>query len=227
MFARDSLEMQTGGAMTAILICGGTLSAGFLSRVREQYKDAVVYAVDGGLAVADAAGILPDYLVGDFDTAEEGLVMRYENRCVTIRHKPEKDATDTELAVDEALERGAEHIVLLGATGSRMDHTIANIHMLYRILRKGKKAWILNENNRISLHKEGFIVNRDELFGSYISFLPFFGEVTGVTLKGFKYPLSGETLTAGISLGISNEGQEKLLEVSFLSGYLLMIEARD
>ena len=107
--------------MTAILICGGTLSAGFLSKVREQYKDAVVYAVDGGLAVADAAGILPDYLVGDFDTAEEGLVMRYENRCVTIRHKPEKDATDTELAVDEALERGAEHIVLLGATGSRMD----------------------------------------------------------------------------------------------------------
>lgn len=213
--------------MTAILICGGTLSAGFLEKIRGEYKDAVIYAVDGGLTVADAAGILPDYLVGDFDTAEEVLVARYEERCVTLRHKPEKDATDTELAIDEALARGAERIILLGATGSRMDHTMANIHMLYRILQKGKKAFILNENNRISLHKEGFVIKGDELFGQYISFLPFFGEVTGVTLKGFKYPLSGETLTAGISLGISNEGREDTMEVSFTSGYLLMIEARD
>lgn len=213
--------------MTAILICGGTLSAGFLREVRDQYKEAVVFAVDGGLAVAEEAGILPDYLVGDFDTAEESLVARYEERCITIRHKPEKDATDTELAVDEALERGAEQIVLLGATGSRMDHTMANIHMLYRVLQQGKHAWILNENNRISLHKKSFVLNRDELFGKYISFLPFFGEVTGMTLKGFRYPLSGKTLTAGISLGISNEGREETMEVSFLSGYVLMIEAKD
>lgn len=213
--------------MTAILICGGTLSAGFLREVREQYKEAVVFAVDGGLAVAEAAGILPDYLVGDFDTAEESLVARYEEHCITIRHKPEKDATDTELAVDEALERGAEQIILLGATGSRMDHTMANIHMLYRVLQQGKQAWILNENNRISLHKRSFELKRDELFGNYISFLPFFGEVTGMTLNGFRYPLSGKTLTAGISLGISNEGREETMEVSFLSGYVLMIEAKD
>lgn len=213
--------------MTAILICGGSLSAGFLKEVREEYPDAVVYAVDGGLTVADAAGIIPDYLVGDFDTAKASLVERYEGRCTTIRHKPEKDATDTELAVDEALERGADRIVLVGATGSRMDHTMGNIHMLYRVLQRGKEARIINENNRISLHKESFFLKKDELFGKYISFLPFFGEVTGVTLRGFKYPLSGNTLTAGISLGISNEAREETMEVSFLSGYLLMIEARD
>ncbi len=213
--------------MTAILISGGTVTAGFVKKVREQYPDAVVYAVDGGLAVAEAAGIVPDYLVGDFDTADAALVERYESTCVTIRHQPEKDATDTELAVDEALAKGADRIILLGATGSRLDHTLANFHMLYRILLQGKKGWILNENNRISLHDKSFTCKREELFGTYVSFLPFFGEVTGVTLKGFKYPLSGKTLTAGISLGISNEGQEEILEVSFLSGYLLMIEARD
>lgn len=213
--------------MTAILICGGTLSAEFLTEVRKNYPDAVLYAVDGGLSVADDAGIVPDYLVGDFDTANASLVERYEGRCVTIRHKPEKDATDTELAVDEALKRGADCLLLLGATGSRMDHTMANIHMLYRISGMGKKACIINENNRISLHKESFFLKKEELFGNYISFLPFFGEVTGVTLKGFKYPLSKKTLTAGISLGISNEGKEETMEVSFSSGYLLMIEARD
>lgn len=213
--------------MTAILICGGSLPAGFLRKVREDYPDAVVYAVDGGLAVADEIGLVPEYLVGDFDTADEALVARYEGRCVTLRHKPEKDATDTELAIDEAIEQGADRIILLGATGSRMDHTMANIHMLYHILQCGKQAEILNENNRITLHKNSFVCKKDELFGTYVSFLPFFGEVTGVTLKGFKYPLSGKTLTAGSSLGISNEGVEEIMEVSFLSGYLLMIEARD
>ena len=213
--------------MTAILICGGTLSAAFLKEISSRYPEAKVFAVDGGLRVAEAAGVLPDYLVGDFDTAEDSLVSRYEARCVTIRHKPEKDATDTELAVDEALERGAEQIVLLGATGTRMDHTVANVHMLYRILQRGKTAWILDEHNRISLHDKPFAYKRSEMFGTYVSFLPFFGETTGVTLKGFKYPLSGKTLTAGISLGVSNEVKEDLLEVSFDKGYLLMIEARD
>jgi len=213
--------------MTALLICGGTLSAAFLKEIYARYPEAEVYAVDGGLRVAEAAGVMPDYLVGDFDTAEDLLVLRYEKRCITLRHKPEKDATDTELAIDEALDRGAEKIILLGATGTRMDHTLANVHMLYRILKRGKKAWILDEHNRISLHEKPFVCRRSEMFGDYVSFLPFFGETTGVTLKGFKYPLSGKTLIAGISLGVSNEAKEEVMEVSFEKGYLLMIEARD
>ncbi len=213
--------------MTAVLICGGTLSAAYVKEIAGRYPDAVFYAVDGGLTVADEAGILPKYLVGDFDTAKESLVARYEKQCITLRHKPEKDATDTELALEDAMERGAEQIVLLGATGSRMDHTLANIHMLYKALLQGKKACILNETNRITMHSDPFTVRKEALFGKYVSFLPFFGEVTGVTLKGVKYPLSGKTLTAGNSLGISNEGVEDTIEVSFTSGYLLMIEARD
>jgi thiamine pyrophosphokinase len=86
--------------MTAILICGGTLSAAFFKEVRARYPEAEVFAVDGGLRVAEAAEVIPDYLVGDFDTAEESLVSRYEHRCITLRHKQEKDATDTELAID-------------------------------------------------------------------------------------------------------------------------------
>lgn len=213
--------------MKVILICGGTLSEQFLCQTVKQHPDAVVYAVDGGLTVAEAAEIVPDYLVGDFDTAEKALVERYEKLCVTVRHQPEKDATDTELAIDDALERGADEIILLGATGSRMDHTLANIHMLYKILMCGKKAWILNENNRISLHHKPFQKKKEDLFGNYISFLPFFGDVTDVVLSGVKYPLHGATLTAGNSLGVSNESMEDSIGVSFTDGYLLMIEARD
>ena len=213
--------------MTAILICGGSLSAAFLSSVLKNYDNPVIYAVDGGLTVADCAGVMPDYLVGDFDTAEESLVVSYAEHCITLRHVPEKDATDTELAVDDALKRGADEVVLLGATGSRMDHTIANIHMLYRIRLQGKTGFILNENNRISLHDSSFIMSKEKLFGKYVSFLPFLEDVTGVTLEGVKYPLAGATLTAGNSLGVSNEAIEEIIKVSFSTGYLLMIEARD
>lgn len=213
--------------MTAILICGGTLSAAFLRETVEAYKDAVIYAVDGGLAVAETAGVMPDYLVGDFDTANPDLVERYETKCETLRHPPEKDATDTELAVEEAIGRGAQELILLGATGSRMDHTIANIHMLYKVLQLGKTACIVNENNRITLHRHSFSKRKEELFGTYVSFVPFFGEVSEVTLSGVKYPLTGWRLTAGNSLGISNEVKEDIIEVSFSNGYLLMIEARD
>lgn len=213
--------------MKAILICGGTLSGCFLHNMTEEHPDAVIYAVDGGLTVADAAGVMPQYLVGDFDTADPSLVERYETSCITLRHRPEKDATDTELAIDDALTRGADEIWLLGATGSRLDHTLANIHMLYKVLLCGKKAWILNENNRISLYREPFRRKKEELFGTYVSFLPFFGEVTGVCLSGVKYPLVDATLTAGNSLGVSNEAVEDYIEVSFTSGSLLMIEARD
>lgn len=213
--------------MKAILICGGTLSERFLRDMIETHPDAVIYAVDGGLTVADAAGVMPQYLVGDFDTADPLLVGRYETSCITLRHRPEKDATDTELAIDDALMRGADEILLLGATGSRLDHTLANIHMLYKVLLSGKTAWIMNENNRISLHREPFRRKKTDLFGTYVSFLPFFGDVTGVCLSGVKYPLENATLTAGNSLGVSNEAVEEVMEVSFTSGSLLMIEARD
>ena len=213
--------------MTAILVCGGTLSAAFLQEIRKQYKEASIYAVDGGLTIAATAGIVPDVLVGDFDTAEPVLVEQYAKQCKVFRHPPEKDATDTELAIELAIEHGAEELVLLGATGSRMDHTLANIHMLYKILLLGKRACIRNENNRISLHKQSFYKKKEEMFGNFVSFLPFGGEVTGVTLRGFKYPLEHALLTAGNSLGISNEVLSENIEISFETGYLLMIESRD
>lgn len=213
--------------MTAILVCGGTLAAAFLQEFAAKEKEAVLYAVDGGLTVLDAAGMMPDYLVGDFDTASAELVKRYETVCTTIRHQPEKDATDTELAADHALENGADRIVFLGATGSRLDHTLANVHMLYRMLLRGCLAELVDEHNRITLHREPFRRETKELFGTYVSFLPFFGEVSGVTLTGVKYPLRDKTLTAGSSLGISNEAAGENIGVSFSDGYLLMIETRD
>ncbi len=213
--------------MTAVLVCGGSLSAAFLKQMKKSIRDAVWYAVDGGLTVMDTAGEMPDYLVGDFDTADAALVTKYEKECKILRHPPEKDATDTELALDAAVENGAGFIILLGATGTRLDHTMANVHMLYHAMEKKCTAVILDEHNRITLHKSSFCIRKSDLCGHYLSFLPFFGEVKNLSISGTKYPLSHADLSAGSSLCISNEAKDEKIRVTFQSGYLLMIESRD
>lgn len=212
---------------TAVLVCGGTLSSAFLQKTAKAMKDAKWYAVDGGLRVMDEIGLVPDCLVGDFDTADEALVSQYSGEVETYRHPPEKDATDTELALDKAIEDGADFIILLGATGTRMDHTMANVHMLYHALLQNKTAVILDEHNRITLHQTSFRVRKSDLCGKYLSFLPFMGEVKGLQLSGVKYPLEGTNLLPGTSLCISNEAVEDKVKISFSEGCLLMIESRD
>lgn len=213
--------------MTAVLVCGGSLSAAFLKKTAAAMQDVVWYAVDGGLAVMDEAGIKPDYLVGDFDTADPELVARYADLCVTLTHPAEKNATDTELALDYAMEQGALFLLMLGAVGTRLDHTLANFHMLLRAMENGCKAVILNEHNRVTLHRSSFCVASSQLCGKYISFLPFAGEVGDLSLVGTKYPLLHVNLRAGNSLCISNEAAGEQIKVIFHGGYLLMIESAD
>lgn len=213
--------------MKAILVCGGTLSAAFFKQVLEANQEAAVFAVDGGLYVTDEAGICPKYLVGDFDTAKQELVKTYEGRTRIYRHPPEKDATDTQLALELAMELGFDEILLLGATGSRMDHTLANVHMLLTAQKAGKTACLLDENNRLTLHEKSFEVNSKDLYGEYLSFLPFAGRVENLTLQGVKYPLRDKLLLPGDSLCISNEAKEEKISVSFTKGLLLMLESRD
>lgn len=213
--------------MKALLVCGGSLTAAFLLEVRHKVSPEILIAVDGGICVMEEAGIIPTILLGDFDTASPNTVRKYEGVCKIMRHPPEKDATDSELAVEEAVRCGAEEIYLLGATGSRLDHTMANIHMLFKIGKLGKKGYLLNENNRVSLHEESFTCKRSDLIGTYLSFLPFHSDVESLSLTGVKYPLKNRFLPAGSSLCISNEVSQDEISISFTKGYLLMIEARD
>lgn len=213
--------------MTAVLVCGGTVSAAFLKEKISEIEDAKVYAVDGGLTICDAAGIVPDYMIGDFDTAASDLVLCYSQKCKVFRHPPEKDATDTELAMELAISEGMERIVLLGATGTRLDHTLANVHMLYYAMVRGVSAEILDEHNRITLHDRSFCVTEGKRFGTYISFLPFAGTVSKLTLSGVKYELNGYDLNPGTSICVSNEPVSERISVNFETGILLMFQTRD
>ena len=169
-----------------------------------------------------------DFILGDFDSVPANLLSEYKNSASKILRFPsKKDKTDTEIALELALEQKPGIIDLIGATGSRMDHTMANIHLLMPALEQRVNAKILDPNNKIYLKNQSFTIKKDEQYGDYISLLPFSSKIEELTLRGFKYPLDGITLRAGSSLAISNEIMDEVAYVEFKEGILVVFETRD
>ncbi len=217
-----------------LILTGGTLTKEFLEDFLEKEKVSKIICIDGALKVAHEAGIKIDYLVGDFDTADSCLVELYkkqiqEGKIQTVlkEYNPVKDATDTEIGISLALEKGAEEIILLGATGTRIDHTLANIHLLLKPLSFGVKAYILDKHNKIYLIDREIELIKKELYGSFVSLLPFGGDVREVTLRGFKYDVTKRDYLLGDSLGISNELLEEKGQIMLKEGVLAVFETRD
>ena len=145
-----------------------------------------------------------------------------------IRLKPEKDDSDTQSALNTAIARGAKNIAILGATGSRMDHMLANMGLFILAREKQAKVTIVDAHNYMELIPSGAVLERDQQFGNYISFFPLGGTVEGLTLEGFKYALNGYNLgTIDSGLTVSNEIQKEIATVTYTKGTLLMIMSRD
>jgi len=214
-----------------LIITGGKLDLDFARSFLKQYSFDKLIAVDAGLASADALGLVPDYVVGDFDTADPQLIAKYKELPFIVWevHWPEKNETDTELARSRALAIGCEEIAFLGATGGRADHLLGNIHALYLCMQKGVDAYLVDAQNKIYLLDEGKVFCREAVWGNYISFLPYTEAVTGITLQGFKYPLDKREIRQGEEVGlcISNELTEAKAVLTFDTGVLVCVESHD
>lgn len=188
-----------------------------------------VIAVDAGLKKARDLDLTVHAAVGDFDSLDKETLERYrrENQIAWDIHKPEKDETDTELAIYTALKSGCDEILLLGAMGGRLDHTLGNLHLLYYCLKQGIPAYMVDKKNRVSVLEKGRTFCRNSQWGKYISFLPLTYEVKGITLTGFKYPLYQKDIIIGPSLCISNEIVEEEAEIAFSQGILICVESKD
>lgn len=216
-----------------LIMTGGTISQDFASGYLKNQKFDIVIAVDGGLASCDKLELPVHYIVGDFDSVSEELLEKYQKQCngnETIEIKkfnPMKDDTDTQIAVELAMDLKADEIVIMGATGTRVDHLLANIHILRRPLEKNIQSCLVDEHNKIYLLNRNTTLQKDQLYGPYISLLPLTESVTEVTLQGFQYPLKKRTLMIGESIGISNEVIEDQADIIFQSGILIVIESKD
>lgn len=213
--------------MKALIITGGEFNKNFaVSFLQNKHYDYII-AVDGGIEYAKQLGIMPNMLVGDFDTYDSDDIESYEARGVVVRQfKPEKDDTDTEIAVREAVRLGCDADIICGL-GGRVDHLLANIHVMKIGIDSGLSVRMVDGKNIITIKDKPFTLNKKEYNKKYISFIPFSGEVCNLKLKGFKYNLDGYTLKPGSSRCVSNEMEDVLAYVSFDSGCLIVVNSSD
>ncbi len=188
-----------------------------------------IIVCDRGLEALYQLKIIPNHVVGDFDSVSSNVLTFYQNKPQVVFHtyNAEKDNTDTDIALKLAIKLKSSEITILGALGKRMDHAIANIHILKDALEAEIPCQILDENNRIYLINKESTLNKDKIYGKYISLIPLTSVVEGLTLTGFKYPLNNYDLPVGTSLGISNEIIEDTAHIKMEKGILIVIESRD
>lgn len=211
----------------AVILANGEIGRADLLGTWIRDEDLVI-AADGGARHALAAGVVPHIVVGDFDSLSAGRLAEMERAGARIVRAPaEKNETDTHLALNMAVESGAREVVLLGATGNRIDHTLSNLLLLPPLAEAGIALRVIDEKNDIRLVAGGSAAEIAGSPGGFVSLIPLTSEVTGINLSGFKYPLRDGRLAWGLSLGVSNElpGESGLVEVG--KGMLAVILARD
>ncbi len=160
--------------------------------------DDFVICADHGYDHALKYAIHTDMLIGDFDSVDADI----EPVKDKISYPERKDFSDSEIAVKKAIEKNPDEVVLLGFTGSRLDHSLANLTMLKQFSDCGIKACVADKHNTVYYYKDYFHIKN--MNGSLVSLIPFTKEITGITTGGLDYPLCGETLYFGQSRGVSN-----------------------
>lgn len=212
-----------------MIVSGGMIQEEFVAAKLKESKYDVLIGVDRGVEFLYRNHIKPDYIVGDFDSLSEEIVQFYqENTDVFIRKfNPEKDFSDTEIAVRQAMELNCEEIILLGATGNRIDHVLANIQVLTIPHKEGIHAEIIDQNNRIYLIENEAILEKSKMYGKYFSVFPLDRCIEKFSITGARYPLHNHRLCPYDSLCVSNQAQEEKVQITFSEGIVILIEAKE
>ena len=206
-----------------IVIGAGDLTVGAVQAGEED----LVIAVDGGVNYCGVLEIEPDIILGDFDSVNDAqreaiikLKEEIPERVVVL--KPEKDDTDMLAALKLGLEKGYDYFLIYGATGGRLEHTLANIQCLLFLKEHDAVGYLMDGSGMIFVMKNEEVKLRDNLEG-YFSLFSLGKEAKGVTIKGMKYELEDYTMTNAFPIGVSNEFVGKEASVSVRDGELVGI----
>ena len=220
--------------MIVFIIAGGKLNPEFAKGfiADHSFDKTLFIACDSGFESCLSLGVNPDIVVGDFDSISDDAYKKIENTgAEVIKLNPIKDDTDTEFALRLAFKRtkNTDEIYILGGTGARIDHTLGNINLLGLGLKHDRDVILVDERNYILMLAPGWTLELEKgnQFGKYISVFPYAGAASGVTMKGFKYPLHRATLKCFNTLTVSNEIVEDFASIHVAEGYLIVCESRD
>ncbi|KJS16612.1 MAG: hypothetical protein VR69_08505 [Peptococcaceae bacterium BRH_c4b] len=209
--------------MRCVILSGG--SAGDLNWLAGILRqDDRIICVDGGADYAAKLGLIPDVIIGDMDSLDSSTLLNFSRLGSVINTFPAaKNETDTLLAMAEALAGMPDEIIVLGALGTRFDHSLANVHLLVMAVEKGVRTKIVNQYNEISLITPRESAVFEGHHGEIFSLLPLSGEVIGVNVTGVRWPLRDALFVIGNPYGVSNEVAAGRVEISITSGLLLLI----
>ncbi len=214
--------MSAAGASLHVLIIGSAPTDP--EQLRRLCSDAqYLICADGGGDAAVRAGMTPDLLLGDMDSISPQSLERLREAGVrVVEHRPEKDKTDIELALDTALALGATRITVAGALGGvRLDHSLGNLLLLSMPELRGIDTCMVSGHTLAqAVWADAVIEGRA---GDYVSLFPLTDHVLGVRTEGLRYPLHGETLHRAYTRGVSNELVGDAASITLTDGCLLVI----
>lgn len=190
---------------------------------QEKQKADIVIAADGGGNFLYQNFIVPNFLIGDFDSIDESALNYFIAQKVNVvRYPREKTQTDLQLALCEAKVQNVKNVVFLGCFGKDIDHVFGNVHILFDCLCHDIDAQIKSDDKILKIIKKPTTI--EGRAGQKFSLLAYVGAVEKLNIKGSKYELENYDLQFGELLTLSNEFLAQKVEISFQSGFLLLVQ---
>ena len=199
------------------ILLGGTVKP--TKRLRKQLQETRVIAADSGMQHADPLNLQPELWVGDFDSSSTYLQKKHADVPRQV-FDVEKDATDGEIAIAEALRRGATSLMLVGGFGGQFDHTLAHAGFLLGLAKRGMDIFMTSGNEEAHALVDELEID-DLAVGTRLSIAPV-ADLRGLTLSGVKWPLHKRDVPLGSALTLSNI-VEGTVRMNMLSGLALVI----
>lgn len=212
--------------MKIVIVSGGEAPSYELIEKELENSSFLICADSGGNCLYKY-NILPNYLMGDFDSINRKALEFFQrsSKCCIETYPTDKNFTDTELVLNKALELGGTEIVLLGCTGTRIDHLMGNMGMLLKCLKLNINAFIKDDHNCIQIVDKPIKIKGKK--GATFSLHCYGESVENLSIKGAKYKLQEYFLKIGDPRTISNEFLDEEVEISFTSGNLMVFYSKD
>lgn len=201
--------------MRAVILCDGDHPAP--DAIQQALQDSDLFiAADGGGNRAQNMNLTPDVIIGDMDSYIQSGKEKSE-----IIVDPDQETNDLEKALHYAHSRSVEHVVVYGATGKRVDHTLKNLSVLLQFNPLFRSIHFADRYSKMYIIESPFQVELP--VGTSVSLFPISGRVENIRSKGLLYTLQNETLENGVMDGTSNQTTEKRVEIEFEKGDLLFL----
>ncbi|MEN8905585.1 MAG: thiamine diphosphokinase [Clostridiales bacterium] len=208
----------------ALIVCNGEISE--YNFYKNLFKDSYIICADGGTRHLKNFNLVPNMIIGDLDSISDEDLAFYRNKKIEIKKfKCEKDETDSHISLKVAIEKGFKDIYIIGALGTRFDHSIANIMLLEYALEKNVLCKIIDEKNEIQMINDSIKLEKEN--DCNISLVPLTDYVKGINSSGLYYPHKNMTIKRGETIGISNKFVSEQMNISIESGILIVIKSRD